>query len=178
VRGALDDFLTMEASGWKGRQGTALLNNQTDAAFMRGAVGALADAGRASVHSLCVDGKPISMQIVARAGAAAFTWKTTYDEAYQDFSPGMLLLEDYTTAFLADESIAFVDSCSFDDSGFMSAWTERRPVADIWIDVRRGGSVAFRVLGCVQKNYRDLRNAAKAAYRAWQKSNLRRSLKR
>jgi CelD/BcsL family acetyltransferase involved in cellulose biosynthesis len=175
VRGALDDFLTMEASGWKGRQGTALLNNQTDAAFMRGAVGALADAGRASVHSLCVDGKPISMQIVARAGAAAFTWKTTYDEAYQDFSPGMLLLEDYTTAFLADESIAFVDSCSFDDSGFMSAWTERQPVTDLWIDARRGSSVAFRTLGAAQQSYRRARAAAKAAYLSWRKSNRRKS---
>ena len=43
------------------------------------------------------------------------------------------------------QSIAFVDSCSFDDTGFMSAWTERQPVADLWIDVRRGGSLAFRV---------------------------------
>ena len=52
------------------------------------------------------------MQIVLRAGPTAFTWKTAYDEALRDFSPGMLLLEDYTAAFLADPSIATVDSCS------------------------------------------------------------------
>jgi CelD/BcsL family acetyltransferase involved in cellulose biosynthesis len=178
VARALEQFLAMEAAGWKGQNGTALLCDKGEAAFMRGAMAALAKRGNAAIHAISVDGKPASMQIVARAADVAFTWKTAYDEAYQDYSPGMLLLEDYTSAFLADKSIAFVDSCSFDDSGFMSAWTERRPVADIWIDVRRGGSVAFRVLGCVQKNYRDLRNAAKAAYRAWQKSNLRRSLKR
>ena len=38
-----------------------------------------------------------------RAGAVAFTWKTAYDEQFHDFSPGMLLLEDYTAAFLADQ---------------------------------------------------------------------------
>ena len=96
------------------------------------------------------------MQIVGRAGAAAFTWKTAYDEQFQDFSPGMLLLEDYTAAFLADETIASVDSCSLDDSGYMAAWTERQPVADLWIDARRGGSLAFRVLSALQtKTYRD-----------------------
>src|SRR5205085_1930185 len=109
-------------------------------------------------------------QIVARSGAAAFTWKTTYNESFQDFSPGALLLEDYTTAFLADKSISFVDSCSFDDSGFMSAWSERQSIGDLWIETRRGGSLTFRV-GCgVQKAYRNMRTAAKRAYRDWQKS--------
>ena len=43
----------MEASGWKGRQGTALLSNETDAAFMRGAIGALAEpAAPRSIRSI------------------------------------------------------------------------------------------------------------------------------
>ena len=167
VRRALEEFLAMEASGWKGREGTALLNDKADAAFMRGAVSALAGANCASIHSLYLDGKPVSMQIVVRSGAAGFTWKTTYDEACHDFSPGMLLLEDYTAAFLADKSIGFVDSCAFDDTSYMSAWTERQPVADLWFDARRGGSTAFRVLATLQKDYRSLRAAAKGAYLAW-----------
>ena len=102
VRRTLEQFLAMEAAGWKGRQGTALLCDPCEAAFMRDAVGALADQGRASIHALALDQRPVSMQIVAHAGRAAFTWKTAYDERFQDFSPGMLLLEDYTAALLAD----------------------------------------------------------------------------
>ena len=170
VRKAIDEFLAMEAAGWKGRQGTALASNATEAAFMRGALAALAGHGCAAVHSIHLDGKPVSMQIVGRAGAAAFTWKTAYDEAFHDFSPGMLLLEDYTAAFLADKSISFVDSCSFDDTGFMSAWQNRQPIADIWIDARRGGSLEFRALSGLQKAYRDTRAAAKAAYLKWRNS--------
>ena len=173
VRRALEEFLTIEASGWKGRQGTALQSEASNAAFTLGAVGALAEQGRASIHSLYLDGKPVSMQIVARSGAAAFTWKTAYDEAFHDFSPGTLLLEDYTAAFLADKSIAFVDSCSFDDTGFMSAWTERQPIADLWFDARRDGSIAFRAASGVQKTYRDLRHAAKRAYLTRRKSRKR-----
>jgi CelD/BcsL family acetyltransferase involved in cellulose biosynthesis len=170
VRKAVEEFLAMEASGWKGRQGTAIASNEAEAAFMRGAMATLAEHGSAVVHSIYLDGKPVSMQIAARAGVAAFTWKTAYDEAFHDFSPGMLLLEDYTAAFLADKSISFVDSCSFDDTGFMSAWQERQTVADIWIDARRGGSLEFRALGGLQKAYRDARAAAKAAYLNWRKS--------
>jgi hypothetical protein len=116
------------------------------------------------VHALRLDGKPVSMQLVIRAGAAAFTWKTAYDERFQDFSPGMLLLEDYTAAFLADKSIEYVDSCSYDDSGYMSTWTERQSIADLWIDVRRHGGPSFRILGGIQKRYRDLRALTKSAY--------------
>jgi CelD/BcsL family acetyltransferase involved in cellulose biosynthesis len=170
VRKAVEEFLAMEAAGWKGRQGTAIASNAAEAAFMRGAMAALAEHGAAAVHSIHLDGRPVSIQLVARAGAVAFTWKTAYDEAFHDFSPGMLLLEDYTAAFLADKSISFVDSCSFDDTGFMSAWQERQTVADIWIDVRRGGSLEFRALGGLQKAYRDARAAAKAAYLTWRKS--------
>ncbi len=167
VRQAFEEFLTMEAAGWKGKHGTALLSNPAEAAFMRGAIAALADHHSAAIHSLYLDGKPVSMQIVGRAGGAAFTWKTAYDEQFQDFSPGMLLLEDYTTAFLADKTIAYVDSCSLDDTGFMAAWTDRQAVADLWIDARRGGSLEFRVLSTLQKTYRDLRASAKDAYLNW-----------
>ena len=106
------------------------------------------------------------MQLILRCGDAAFTWKTAFDERFQDFSPGMLLLEDYTASLLADERIAFVDSCAQDDSGFMAVWSERQGVADLWFDVRRGGSLAFRSLSALQKSYRDLRATAKNAFYA------------
>lgn len=168
---ALEDFMQMEARGWKGRQGTALFCDPGHAAFMRKAIVGMAAQGCASVHALCLDGRPVSMQVIVRAGSAAFTWKTAYDEDYQDYSPGMLLLEDYTTALLADKSVAYVDSCAHDDSGYMSVWTDRQSVADLWIDARRGGSMTFRILSRLQKRFRELREIAKDAY--WALRNRR-----
>jgi CelD/BcsL family acetyltransferase involved in cellulose biosynthesis len=163
---ALELFMQMEASGWKGRKGTALLCNAREAAFMREAIVELANAGSAAIHALYLDRKPLSMQIVARAGPTAFTLKTAYDETFREFSPGMLLFEDYTRAFLADRSIASVDSCAHDDDGYMSAWLERQQIVDLWIDVRRGGSRGFRLLGALQQRYRALRAMTKRAYLA------------
>jgi CelD/BcsL family acetyltransferase involved in cellulose biosynthesis len=127
-------------------------------------IASLAERGRASVHALYQNGSAVAMQIVLRAAASAFTWKTAYDETLGDYSPGMLLLENYTAAFLADKSIAMVDSCAFDDAGFMSVWRERETVGQVLICSRRGGSSAFEVLAGLQKAFLKLRMTAKALY--------------
>jgi CelD/BcsL family acetyltransferase involved in cellulose biosynthesis len=173
LRDAFEAFLHLEASGWKGRQGTALLANVADAAFARSMIAALSSKGDAAIHALTLDGRPVSMQIVLRAGAGAFTWKTAYDETFQDSSPGMLLLEDYTAAFLADAGIGFVDSCSYDDSGFMAAWSERQQIVNLWFDARRGGSVPFAIASRLHYHALALRAAVKAFYLVY-KSKWRR----
>jgi len=166
LAGALEEFLRLEAAGWKGRKRTALLCHPPDATFTREMMASLAAQGDAWIQALYFDGRPASMQIVLRAGPVAFTWKTAYDEALQDFSPGMLLLEDYTNAFLADPGITHVDSCAHDDSSFMASWSERQPMAELWIDARRGGSATFAHLSRLQDIYLRLRAQLKAAYRA------------
>jgi CelD/BcsL family acetyltransferase involved in cellulose biosynthesis len=166
LRAAMDDFLRLEASGWKGEKGTALLCKAEDAVFAREMIAALAPQGDAWMHALYLNGAPVSMQVVLRAGPTAFTWKTAYDQALSDYSPGMLLLEDYTAALLADRSIASVDSCAYDEASFMSAWSERQAMVDVWIDARRGGSLEFSILTQLQKTYLNLRAQAKAAYLA------------
>ena len=172
VRTVIDDFLKLEASGWKGREGNAILNYPARAQFARAMIGALADQGQAAIHMLTLDGRPVSMQIVLRAGTCAFTWKTAYDETLQDVSPGMLLLEDYTVALLADPNVSDVDSCSFDDSGYMAAWTERAEISNLWFDVRHGGSLSFFILSRAQNVYLGLRNRVKTMYHEFQKRKL------
>lgn len=173
VRAAFEEFLRLEASGWKGRQGTALLNNATDAAFARAMIAELARRGEAEIHALALDGRPVSMQVVLHAGPAAFTWKTAYDETLHDFSPGMLLFEDYTAAFLADDRIGYVDSCAFDDSGYMAAWRERQAIAHLWFDARRGGSLGFDALARIHKGILRLRTHTKAIYLAYKRRRRR-----
>jgi CelD/BcsL family acetyltransferase involved in cellulose biosynthesis len=166
VRGAFEDFLKLEAAGWKGRRGTALMCSAAEVEFARNMIAALAQRGDASIYSLSQQGRTVASQIVLRAGSAAFTWKTAYDEALADFSPGMLLLEDYTAAFLADRSIALVDSCAFDDTGFMSVWSEHATISSVLFDARRGGSLQLVAVAMLQKAFLAMRGAGKAAYLA------------
>ena len=173
VERGLESFLTLEAAGWKGRQGTALASDPVDATYARAMIAVLAARGEASIHTLTLDGKPVSMQLVLRAGRAAFTWKTAYDEAQRDASPGMLLLEHYTAAFLADPSISHVDSCAYDETSFMGAWRERQAIATLWFDATPGGSPAFTILTRLQRVYLRARSAAKAAYLTYVKKRAR-----
>jgi CelD/BcsL family acetyltransferase involved in cellulose biosynthesis len=81
VRDALEEFLRMEASGWKGRHGTALLSDERSAVFARYFVNALASDGLATTEALRVGDRPVAMQVLLRSGNGAFTWKVAYDEA-------------------------------------------------------------------------------------------------
>jgi CelD/BcsL family acetyltransferase involved in cellulose biosynthesis len=163
VATALEDFLELEAAGWKGRRGTALLCHRSSATFARTAITALAAEGGALIDELRLDGRPVSMQIILRSGRAAFTWKTAFDERFHDYSPGMLLFEDYTQSLLA-QRLAFVDSCAIDESGFMAAWMERRDLVHVWLDARPGGSAAFRLAATAARLYGRGRAAAKRLY--------------
>jgi hypothetical protein len=49
VRDALEGFLKLEASGWKGRNGSALISNDGDAAFIRRGCVALAATGQCEI---------------------------------------------------------------------------------------------------------------------------------
>jgi CelD/BcsL family acetyltransferase involved in cellulose biosynthesis len=124
----------------------------------------LAQRGDAAIHALYQQGKAVASQVVLRAGPVAFTWKTAYDESLGDYSPGMLLLENYTAAFLADKSIKLVDSCAFDDSGFMSAWSERETIAQVLFDARRGNPLGFRLVAGLHKRFLALRAVVKRLY--------------
>lgn len=125
------------------------------------------------MHTLSLDARPLSMQIILQCGAAAFTWKTAFDEEFSDFSPGMLLFEDYTAVLLADPAVAYVDSCAYDRDSFMAAWTESQCIGNLWFDVRAGGSLRTEILARTQMRYRALRDIAKERSalirRAWRR---------
>jgi CelD/BcsL family acetyltransferase involved in cellulose biosynthesis len=165
VRSALEEFLALEASGWKGQHGTAILCDKDRTGFTRDFVNTLAAHALVWVQVLRLDGRAVAARVVLRSGMGAFTWKSTYDEAFRDYSPGILLLEDFTNAILSEQNVAFVDSCSYGDDGYMADfWMERQPIADLLFDARRGGSLAFVTTAASERVYRRARDAAKTAY--------------
>jgi CelD/BcsL family acetyltransferase involved in cellulose biosynthesis len=147
VAHALDDFLALEAGGWKGRAGTAARDHADIAHFMRAAVRALADEGKAQVGRLWVDARPIAATVTLRSGASAWAWKIAYDERYARFSPGVQLLVDVTQTLLDDPSVIRADSCATADHPMIDhIWRERLALADILVGV--GSGSAFFALAC------------------------------
>src|SRR6202040_133125 len=96
VAPALETFLALEASGWKARRGTALLQDDGDASFVRRAALALAERGQCEIVTLRAGDTPVAAAIVLRHQDRAFYFKLGVDERFAKFSPGVQLTLDLT----------------------------------------------------------------------------------
>lgn len=136
VAAGIEEFLALEASGWKGARRSALACDPAMTLFTRKMAAGLAARQLIAVQSLRLDDVPIAMGIVLYSGSGAFTWRVAYDENYRRFSPGILFLEDTTAHLLSDSRVGSTDSCNHLDIGFQAErWAERHGVIDVLIDL-------------------------------------------
>ncbi len=89
VSAALPKFYQLEASGWKGAQGTAVVQQPTVKRLYDEIVGRA--CGDVRIALLTVAGTPIAAQVLRVCGRTLFMLKIAYDEAYGLFAPGQLL---------------------------------------------------------------------------------------
>jgi hypothetical protein len=138
VAAALETFLKLEASGWKGKRGTALMQDAGDAAFIRRAAPALADSGQCEIVTLHAGSTPVAAGIVLRHQDRAFFFKLGIDERFARFSPGVQLTLDLTRHLCADPAIASADSTAGADHPMINPiWRERFAIGDVLIPLRR-----------------------------------------
>lgn len=162
VRHGIETFLTLEASGWKGRKRTAMAIDRYRAAFAREAVHRLAEQDLCRIHSLTLDGEVIACLVVFIEAGIAYTWKTTYDERYAVFSPGTLLMVEVTRQHLDDPNITMTDSCAVPDHPVMSRlWSERKPMGTIIVGLTPDADKAARQAASQLHLYRETRNMAR-----------------
>jgi CelD/BcsL family acetyltransferase involved in cellulose biosynthesis len=139
----VEDFLRMEASGWKGHRGTAFLSRPDDAAFARAAYGgSLNGVGLTSVDSLLLDGKPIAISINIATGDTLFTPKCAFDETYRKFGPGMVLEYRIVEQFFADDAIASMDAATT---------VEGHVICGLWGETRTMGTLVLGPKGASTK---------------------------
>jgi CelD/BcsL family acetyltransferase involved in cellulose biosynthesis len=162
VGAALNDFLTLEAAGWKGRAGSAAAHDPTIRGFFEGAMPALARDGQAAIVQLVLAGHTIAALIVLRSGDTAWCWKIAYDERHARASPGVQLMLHATRALLADSSLAQVDSCAAPDHPMIDhIWRERLALADRLVRPGPSGRAAFAVTRTLETMRRGAIAAAK-----------------
>lgn len=91
VEALYDETLDIETSGWKGRAGTALKFDHEKSAFFRSYLALASDAGLIRIARLRIAGKTAAFSIGAVCDGSFWGFRTGYDEAYRDFSPGVIL---------------------------------------------------------------------------------------
>lgn len=160
VMDALERFLALEASGWKGRHGTALANDAGRSAFVREAFAALALRGRAEVVLMRVGDQDVAGGLVLRQSGRAFYFKTAYNEEAARFSPGMILSLALTGMFLADQRLVDVDSVADADHPMIDhLWRDRLPIADWMVELHPQDSF-FDLTGLLEMLWRLARQAS------------------
>ncbi|HXR96250.1 MAG TPA: GNAT family N-acetyltransferase [Terriglobales bacterium] len=87
-----EECLAIEASGWKGRAGTAMLSNPLHARFYRALVRTLAEERRLRLMLLCCDHSIIAFRLCTQQHGALAGVKAAYAEAWRKHSPGMVML--------------------------------------------------------------------------------------
>jgi CelD/BcsL family acetyltransferase involved in cellulose biosynthesis len=138
VAAAIEIFLKLEASGWKGERGTALIQVEGDAVFIRRAATALAEAGQCEIVTLCAGDTPVAAGIVLRHQTRAFFFKLGVDERFAKYSPGVQLTLDLTRHLCADPAIESADSTASPDHPMINPiWRGRFAIGDVLIPLRR-----------------------------------------
>ncbi len=162
VRLRMEEFLALEAKGWKGKKRTALVSDRYRAAFAREAITNLAEADAVRIHTIDVNGRAIASLIVFIMAGEAYTWKTAYDEDFAQHSPGKLLIMRLTEWHLDDANIMRTDSCAVPDHPIMSRmWEEREDMGTLVIGLRRNGDRDVRQVAAQLHLYRNTRNMAR-----------------
>ena len=164
VSSALADFLSLEASGWKGRAGSAAIEHPAISAFIQGALTGLARDGNAEIARLTYAGRPIAAAITLRSRPHAWFWKIAYDEAFARASPGVQLTLDLTKHMLADPNLAQADSCATSGHPMIDhLWRERLTLCDLLIAPSAASLTQFRVARQLESLRRAMILAAKRA---------------
>ena len=162
---ALETFLTLEASGWKAERGTALAQDDGDAAFIRCAVTALAENRQCEIVTLRAGATPVAAAIVLRHLTHAFYFKLGVDERFAKFSPGVQLTLDVTRHLCADPAIAMVDSMAAPDHPMINPiWRGRLAIGDVLIPLRRNDPTVALIHAAMQLRQRIREPARRAVH--------------
>lgn len=170
VAAALDVFLALETSGWKGTRGTALAQDQGDATFIRRATRALAETGQCEIVTLRTGETPVASGIVLRQQSRAFFFKIGVDERFAKYSPGVQLTLDLTRHLCADSAIASADSTASADHPMINPiWRGRFAVGDLLIPLRRNDPVVGLIHGALlaRRHGLDLARSGARLIRSW-----------
>jgi CelD/BcsL family acetyltransferase involved in cellulose biosynthesis len=161
VAAALDGFLNLEASGWKGKRGTALAKHAGDTEFIRRAIADLAAEGNAEIATLARNGTPVAAGLLLRHGRRVYFFKIAYDEAAAKMSPGVQLCSDITRYLCADATVDTADSTAVANHPMIDRiWRGQLHIADVLVPTQPGALPFHFFAGIVSA-----RNTAREAAR-------------
>jgi CelD/BcsL family acetyltransferase involved in cellulose biosynthesis len=152
---AIDDFLELEASGWKAANGTAMASRPEHAQFFREMCADFTRKGCLQLRSLEVSGRPVATKCNIISGNVVFCFKSAYDERYASSHPGFQLEVRDMECFAAEGRL-WEDSCTdANNSMYNRLWPGRRTLANVLVPLSRSTKAVLRpILGAANMGQR------------------------
>ena len=155
------EFLALEASGWKGRRGSALASTPGN---LRYAGAMLAEAhrrGRLQMVGIDCGGRPVSRCCNLIAGEGSYAWRTAYDERYAEYSPGVMAEIESMRAFHALPGVSWMDSITDPGNAMLNRlWPHRRTMQSVLVGSGAWGEMWVSMLPMMRWAARRVKAAA------------------
>jgi CelD/BcsL family acetyltransferase involved in cellulose biosynthesis len=130
----IEEFMRLEASGWKAREGTALQTNADQRAYVQEVARNGIARGQVLLHGLFLDSRPLAMLLSFHAGGGNFAFKIAYDETFAKYSPGVQVTLDVLAQLHGDSRFAWIDSCAESNHSMINRLlTDRRTINTVLV---------------------------------------------
>lgn len=164
---AVEAFLALEASGWKGRAGTAMASLPRHAAFLSAVCESFATRKAVQFLALRGGGRTAAMQCNFRAGEAIFCLKVAYDEQLATHAPGVQLEVAALERFRHDPHTAWMDSCAAPDNELINRlWPQRMTLRTLVFPGNRVGRASLGATAALVRGARSARRRARERHEA------------
>ncbi|HXU42955.1 MAG TPA: GNAT family N-acetyltransferase [Burkholderiales bacterium] len=163
----IDEFLRLEASGWKGKEGSAMICSEANRRFLTETFTAAYKRGRLEMVGIDLDGKPLGRCTGFIAGEGAYAFKPAYDEAFARFSPGIIAEVARIRTLHELSGVKWMDSFTDANNSVMSRlWKDRLTVQTLVFGTGKAGALAVAALPFLRWAKQQGRRALSAASRA------------
>ena len=134
-----EQFLDIEASGWKGQNDTALACHKNTKDFYLDMITRASVADKARFITLKFDGNPIAIISDLQSNGIISSYKTAYDDSFSEYSPGGQNELENVLLLAQNCDIALADSCTEPDNDRINRmWGQRIPFESFVLALRPG----------------------------------------
>lgn len=105
----IEQYGDIESAGWKGKQGTAVHTDNEQGAFYKAVGEEFGRQGHGRIYSYLFGDKVVAMQLCIEKNGCLVFLKTTYDENYRNYSPGILLRRAIYEQIFNEKEIAKIE---------------------------------------------------------------------
>ncbi len=117
----LQELFRIEASGWKGRSGSAILTSPSNLRFVNHYAASAAELGTLRLFFLRIGGAVVAARMAVEHGKRLWDMRVAYDEAWSRCAPGVLLTH---------ETLRYAVDCGLEAYEFLGraeAWERHWP---------------------------------------------------